>query len=182
MTSSSAPLKRIAIIGNAGGGKSVLARELGRALALPVHTIDDVQWQPGWTRAPASLVAERHAVWLADDGWIIDGWGDWALIEARFAAADAIVVVDFPFHVHVRWALKRQAEVMLGIRRDWPPAGCPALPITWRLLRLMWYVHQELRPTLLALAGDERFRHRVVSLRSPRALRRWRASASARRT
>ena len=173
------PLHRIAIIGNAGGGKSVLARRLGRSLGLPVHSVDDVQWQPGWTRAPAGRVAERHAEWLASDKWIIDGWGDWDLIAERFAAAEAIVVVDFPLRVHYRWALQRQVEATLGLRRDWPPPGCAALPITRRLLEVMRFVHRELRPTLLTLAGDPRHRDRVVHLRSPSELRRWRESVLA---
>jgi adenylate kinase family enzyme len=178
MRTPDASLQRIAIIGNAGGGKSVLARALGRALALPVHSIDDVQWRPGWTRAPAGDVAAHHAIWLAGDRWIIDGWGDWELIAARFAAADAIVVVDFPLHIHYRWAFRRQVEVALGLRRDWPPAGCDALSITRRLLAVMRYVHRELRPTLLTLIADERFRDRVVHLRSPSALRQWRTEVT----
>ena len=179
MTRPSPPFQRIAIIGNAGGGKSVLARELGRAVGLPVHTIDDVQWEPGWTRAPADRVAERHREWLVGERWVIDGWGGWDLIEARFAAADTIVVVDFPLRVHYRWALRRQVEVALGLRRDWPPPGCAALPITRQLLGVMRHVHQELRPKLLALVDDVRFRDRVVQLRSPRELRRWRDTVTA---
>jgi len=42
---------RISIIGNAGGGKSLFALRIGRALGIPVRVLDDVQWQPGWTRA-----------------------------------------------------------------------------------------------------------------------------------
>ena len=169
-------MTRIAIIGNAGGGKSLLCQHLGRVLGLPTHSIDDVQWGPGWTRAPAGRVAEAHAAWLRADRWIIDGWGGWDLIADRFAAADAIVLIDFPFRVHVRWALKRQLEVALGRRRDWPPPGCAAWPVTRELLRVMRYVHAELRPRLLALAADPRFSDRVVHLRSPRALREWKAS------
>jgi hypothetical protein len=181
MTRQTSPLRRISIIGNAGGGKSVLARQLGRSLGLPVHTIDDVQWEPGWTRAPDGQVAAHQAGWLAGERWIIDGWGDWDLIAARFAVSDAIVVVDFPLRVHYRWALQRQVEVTLGLRRDWPPPGCAALPITRRLLELMRYVHVELRPKLLALAGEARFRDRLVHLRSPSELRRWRDAVLAAR-
>jgi hypothetical protein len=71
--------------------------------------------------------------------------------------------------------------VALGLRRDWPPPGCAALPITRRLLELMRYVHRELRPRLLALVDEPRYRGRVVHLRSPRELRRWRDSAIAAR-
>jgi adenylate kinase family enzyme len=167
-------MTRIAIIGNAGGGKSVLARALGDALGLPVRVIDDVQWRPGWTRAPLEEVRAAHAAWLAEPRWVIDGWGEWPLMAERFAAADSIVLVDFPLRVHYRWALKRQLEVALGIRRDWPPPGCRALPVTRELLRLMKRVHEEFRPQLLALLDEPRFRGKVVRLRSPKELRAWR--------
>ena len=169
--------RRIAIIGNAGGGKSVLARALGHALALPVHAIDDVQWRPGWTPAPPAAVAAAHAGWLAEPGWVIDGWGGWELIEARFAAADLIVVVDFPLWRHRWWAARRQVEATLGLRRDWPPAGCRALPVTRRLWDVMTRVHRELRPRLLALVAAPRFAARTVVLRSPAELRAFRRAA-----
>jgi hypothetical protein len=177
-TSSARPLsaRRIAIIGNAGGGKSVLARQLGEAFGLTPRVIDDVQWRPGWERAPVEAVAAAHAAWLAEPAWIIDGWGSWPLIEERFAAADTIVIVDFPLRVHYRWALKRQVAAVLGLSRGWPPPGCRAWPITLELLRVMRRVDREFRPRLLALAADPRFRARVAHLRSPRALREYRAS------
>jgi adenylate kinase family enzyme len=81
-------MTRVAIIGNGGGGKSTLAKRMGAALGLPVYTVDDVQWQPGWARTPAAEVARRHAAWLQEPSWIIDGWGGWENIEFRFATAD----------------------------------------------------------------------------------------------
>lgn len=35
-------MEKIAVIGNAGGGKSTLCRALGAALQLPVYAIDKV--------------------------------------------------------------------------------------------------------------------------------------------
>ena len=177
-TSTPRPLsaRRIAIIGNAGGGKSVLARQLGNALGLTPRIIDDVQWRPGWERAPLEAVAATHASWLREPSWIIDGWGSWPLIEQRFMAADTIVIVDFPLRVHYRWALKRQLLAMLGLSRGWPPAGCRAWPVTLELLRVMRRVDRDFRPRLLALAADPRFRPQVVHLKSPRALREFRAA------
>jgi adenylate kinase family enzyme len=169
-------MTRVAIIGNAGGGKSVLARHLGRTLALPVHSIDDVQWEPGWTRAPAGRVEDAQRAWLREGRWIIDGWGSWELIAERFEAADTIVFIDFPLHVHYRWAMRRQVESMLGLRRDWPPRGCAAWPVTRELLRVMRYVHAEARPRLVAMTSHPRLASRVVRLRSPRELRAWRRS------
>jgi hypothetical protein len=167
-------VRRIAIIGNGGGGKSILARDLGRALDLPVYTVDNVQWQAGWVRAPLDVVARTHADWLASSGWVIDGWGSWEILEQRFASADAIVFVDFRLWRHGWWALKRQVEVTLGLRRDWPPPGCKALPITGRLLGVLVRVHREYRPRLVAMLSEPRFRERVVHVRSPRELLRFR--------
>ncbi len=47
-------MRRIAIIGNGAGGKSALARDLGRALDLPVHTVD--------VRSPRELFELRNRV------------------------------------------------------------------------------------------------------------------------
>ena len=171
-------LERIAIIGNAGGGKSVLARALAHARGLPLHTIDDVQWRPGWVRAPLEDVAAAHAAWLDEPRWIIDGWGSWDLIERRFAAADTVVVVDFPLWQHYRWALQRQAEAILGLRSDWPPPGCRASVVTFELLRVMRWVHREARPRLLARAARPEYRARVVHLQTTAQYHMFRRTAS----
>jgi hypothetical protein len=167
-------MSKVAIIGNAGGGKSGLARRLGRRLGLPVHVVDDVQWQAGWKPAPMEVVSAAHDAWLANPKWIIDGWGPWELIERRLHEADTIVIVDFPLRVHYRWALQRQVLAAIGLSSGWPPDGCRALPVTLRLLKVMKYVNRELRPRLLRLVSEEPLRSRVVFLRSPRELRAFR--------
>ena len=43
---------RIAIIGNAGGGKTTLARKIGATLNIPIAHVDAIQYQPGWGRTP----------------------------------------------------------------------------------------------------------------------------------
>ena len=58
-------MQRIAIIGNAGGGKSVLARKLGELLNCPVYPFDDLQWQPGWILTPAEVIQTIHSEWIS---------------------------------------------------------------------------------------------------------------------
>jgi len=84
------------------------------------------------------ILRATHAGWLAEPRWIIDGWGPWDDITARFALADLIVVPDYPLAQHRAWAVQRQAEVARGERRDWPPAGCDAAPLTEELLANIW--------------------------------------------
>ena len=45
-------MKRIAIIGCGGSGKTTLATQLGAALGLPVHHLDRLFWRAGWQETP----------------------------------------------------------------------------------------------------------------------------------
>jgi adenylate kinase family enzyme len=61
----------VAVIGNAGGGKSTMCRKLGQALDLAVYPVDQIQWKPGWVRTAAAEFKQRHEEWLARERWII---------------------------------------------------------------------------------------------------------------
>ncbi len=165
-------MTRVAVIGNAGGGKSTLCRQLGRARKLPIYAIDRMQWRPGWVAAPADEVARLHDQALAAPAWIIDGWGDWELIRARFAAADTIIFVDHALSVHYWWAIKRQVKCVFGPRPDGPP-GCPMLPMTWPLMKMIWDIHRHARPQLLQLIDSFRPDKQIFHIQSPRALRQF---------
>jgi hypothetical protein len=166
-------MQRVAIIGNAGGGKSVLARKLGEALDLPVYPFDDLQWRPGWERTPGNEINATHAEWIAQPRWIIDGWGNWQILQARFDAADTIIFVDFPIAVHYWWAAKRQIKAALNRNLGWPPQGCAALPVTGHLFKLMWRIHTEMRPQLIELIDRYTKDTQIVRLKSPHEMRRF---------
>lgn len=159
-------MQRIAIIGNAAGGKSLLARQMGDVLGLPVHSVDDVQWRAGWMRADSIELSSTLEAWQREPEWVIDGWGPWESIERRFDAADTIVFVDLPLMRHYWWALKRQFESSTGMRKDWPPRGCRPLPITLTLLALIRRIHHEARPRIAAALSTPAIAQRVVHIRS----------------
>jgi hypothetical protein len=52
-------MPRIVVIGNAGGGKSTVARELATARGLPHVEIDRLLWQDGF--APTDVYERQHA-------------------------------------------------------------------------------------------------------------------------
>jgi len=49
-------MQRIAIFGAAGAGKSMLARQIGQILALPVIHLDRLCWEPGFASSRRSEV------------------------------------------------------------------------------------------------------------------------------
>lgn len=164
-------MQRIAIIGNAGGGKSALARKLGDVLELPVYQFDDLQWLPRWTPAPEDEILATHSKWLSEPKWIIDGWGNTGILEARFERADTIILIDFPIALHYWWAAKRQIKAAFNLNHGWPPEGCSALPVTGRLFKLMWKIHKDMRPQLIELIDHYSNNTQILRLRSPRELK-----------
>jgi adenylate kinase family enzyme len=163
-------MKRISVIGNAGGGKSTLCRELSKALDIPLFEFDKIQWKPGWIRAAKDEIKMQHDEILAQDRWIIDGWGDFDLIEDRFRLADTIILIDFPLYIHYWWASKRQFACIFKPRVD-GPEGCPMLPMTWPLLKMIWDIHFKLRPQLLDLVNAYRSDKRIVHITTIREFR-----------
>lgn len=162
-------MRRIAVIGNGGGGKSTLARALGRHLGIPVHEVDEVQWLAGWRRAPLDEVARVLDAWAAKEAWIIDGFGPSPVIDRRMERADTIVYVDFPLRIHLWWAAKRQIVSLLR-RRAW--AGQSAAPPTLLLFRTLRRVHA-MRSDLLELVMKRGRSAKLVRLRSSREMARW---------
>ena len=93
-------MSRIVIIGNAGGGKSTLARLLARQRGLPHVEIDRLLWQPGWILTPDDVYERQHGDVVAGSDWVIDGLGQKVSIPGRMARATEIILVDMPLWMH----------------------------------------------------------------------------------
>lgn len=158
---------RIAVIGNAGGGKTTLARRLGAARSLPHFSVDVMLWGDGRRYGLDGVFLDIHDAALAQDAWIIDGVGPWGAIEKRLERADTIVVIDLPLRLHYWWAFKRQVRKFLSGGKcapgDWPGATCP-----FRLMRIIRRLHTQFRAQLLAKVDMLRGSKSVFHLRSPR--------------
>ena len=171
-------MTRIAIIGNAGGGKSTISRKLREILDLPLHSIDQLQWLPGWKQAPKDSVASTHAQLIEQPRWIIDGWGNFDLIEARFRQADTIVLIDYPLWRHYWWAIKRQIACLFRPRIDFPK-DCPMLPMTWPLLKMIWATNKDALPRLRSLISQQDLEKKVFHVRTLSDLRAFYREANA---
>src|SRR5262249_59604825 len=95
-------MKRVAVFGNAGGGKSTLARRLAELTQLPLYTLDLMQFRAGGEAVPHEDYLQAHAELLRQDEWIIDGYGGLSPAWGRVARADTLVPIDLPLAPH-RW-------------------------------------------------------------------------------
>ena len=156
-------MRRVAVVGPGGAGKSTFARELGRRLGLPVVHLDEHYWKPGWTPTPAGAWRTAQAQLLASERWIADGnYG--ATFDLRFGRADAVIVLAPPRMRCVAGALRRS----LGRHGEAiQAAGCPER-VSVEFLRWIWRYPTDSRPRLDAALERHRERLQVVELRSRR--------------
>jgi adenylate kinase family enzyme len=156
-------VKRIAVTGPAGAGKSELAQELGDALGIRVLHLDALFWKPGWVPTPQDEFEAMQRREVAADSWIVDAQFD-DIIPEWFETADAVVFVDCSL-LRSLWQvskrrLNRQASVGTPIGK--PGALHRSL---LKFARNQWLYRTRVRRELLAELERKRDGRRVVVLK-----------------
>jgi adenylate kinase family enzyme len=159
-------MKRVAVFGNAGGGKSTLARRLVDLTRLPLYPLDTIQYRAGGGEVPHEEYLKTHAELLRQDEWIIDGFGCVASAWERFSQADTLVYVDLPLVTHYRWVTKRLIKGLFVTPEGWPE-GSPMWSSTMNSYRVLWLCHRRLTPRYRALVADVAASKRVHHVKSP---------------
>ncbi|MGA8549588.1 MAG: isopentenyl transferase family protein [Stellaceae bacterium] len=113
-------MKKVAVFGNTGGGKSTLSIRLSASTGLPLHILDKIQYRSGGESVSLEEYNRAYQDILATDQWIIDGYGSLDSLWPRLKAADTLIYIDMPLPVHFWWVTKR-----LFTGRIYPPKGWP---------------------------------------------------------
>jgi hypothetical protein len=169
-------MKKVAVFGNAGGGKSTLSRRLAELTGLPLHVVDILKFRPGGVEVPHAEYLKVHADLLGREEWIIDGFGCVASAWERFAAADTLVYVDLPLLTHYRWVTKRLIGGLFADPKGWPPHS-PLWSSTLSSYRVIPRCHRSLTPRYRQLVAAAAASKRVHHLRSPGAIEAFLQSA-----
>lgn len=110
--------RRIVVIGTSGSGKSTFARRLARALRVPHVELDALHWEAHWVPAPVDVFRQRVARAIASPAWVVDGnYGK--VRDATWSSADALVWLDYPFHVTFGRALFRTLRRAFSREQLW---------------------------------------------------------------
>ena len=163
-------MKKVAIFGNTGGGKSTLARRLSELTKLPLYPLDRIQYRAGGGKVPHDEYLKAHAEVIGREAWIIDGYGCTASSWERFAIADTLIHVDLPLAVHYLWVTKRFIKGIVVNPEGWP-VGSPMLRSTIDSYRVVRLCHLHLTPKYRQLMTESAGTKRIHHLRSPREIR-----------
>jgi adenylate kinase family enzyme len=165
-------MQKVAVFGNAGGGKSTLSRRLAELTGLPLYILDKIQFRPGGIEVSQAEYNYAHAEILAKDEWIIDGFGSIETLWPRLAAADSLVFVDLPLPRHFWWVTKRLITGYVS-----PPAGWPErTPIwqsSWSSYRVLWLCYTKLTPKYRNYVAQAPATQQVYHLRSKKQISRF---------
>lgn len=116
-------MKRIAVIGCSGAGKSTFSSKLAGVLGLPLYHLDAYYWKPGWIPSPRE---EWHAFVEAlssQEEWIIDGNYS-STLDIRLQYADTVIFLDMPMWLCLYGIVKRRIQYHGRTRPDMNE-GCP---------------------------------------------------------
>lgn len=165
-------MKKIAIFGNAGGGKSTLAKQLAETTGLPLYALDKLKYRAGGDEVPHDEYLKCHSDLMAQPEWIIDGFGCVESAWQRFAAADTLVYVDLPLLTHGVWVTKRLLKGFFINPEGWPE-NSPIIKSSLNSYKVLWLCHKKLTPAYRKLVSDANESKQVYHLTSPAAIKRF---------
>ncbi len=156
-------MKRIAIVGCGGAGKSTLSKTLGKILGIEVIHLDRLNWNPGWVETPREELRNKQEKLVKKDSWIFDGnYG--ATMDVRLQAADTIVFLDMPRLTCFYRVIKRRMIHHNKTRSDMGE-GCPE-KLDPEFLKYVWNFSKARRPQLLKRLEQFEGEKRVIILKS----------------
>lgn len=137
-------LKRVAVIGLPGSGKSTFAIKLGEKLGIPVHHLDKHMFEGRTKRNKEEFLSIKKAL-VKEEAWVIEGCS-LSTLEMRFARADTIIYFRLPRSLCIWRVIKR----LFTFDNTIADTGC-LNGINWTLVKYIWNFDRNTRDRLQEL-------------------------------
>ena len=141
-------MKRVLIIGNAGSGKTTLAKKLSLQLKIPLVSLDSLFWKPGWVELSRAEFDQLLQIELEKPAWIIDGNYNRTLAK-RLKHADTVFFIDSNRFLCTWRVFKRKF-----LTKENQAPGCPQKIDVAFLKYVFWDYYKKNRKRVLALRDE----------------------------
>lgn len=138
--------RRILLLGCGGSGKSMLAKQLGKKLQLPVIHLDREYWKPGWVKTEREVWHQKVTELLRGDRWIMDG-NYQGTLEQRLSAADTVIFLDYSKWACLSGIMKRRIQNHKRVRSDMGE-NCPER-LSGEFVSWVFHFQKRNRPEIL---------------------------------
>jgi adenylate kinase family enzyme len=167
-------MKKVAIVGCGGSGKSHVARALGDVMDAPVTHLDAAFYDDEWNELPMEKFAAVQRDLVAREKWVIDGNYN-STLQIRLEACDTVVLMDVSTPAALWGILSRQLRHGAGHKGNGVHNR-----IHWGVIKYVATYRRKMRPRVMAKIDQFATGHAdVVLLTSRRQTQRWLRKAAA---
>ena len=139
-------MKKVAVIGCGGAGKSTFSRILSEELNIPVYHLDRLNWKPGWVSTPKDEWDDVIDNLVSKEHWIIDGNYSRTL-DIRLKNADTIIFLNMPMYLCIYRIVKRRF-MYHGKSRPDMDEGCKE-KLDMNFVKWVWGYNKNQKPRIL---------------------------------
>ena len=113
-------MKKIAVFGKPGSGKSTLSKKLASAIGIQLHPLDSIVYKKNGDTVDRKTYDREHGNILSSDSWIIDGFGPIESFNKRLDVADTLIYIELPYIVSYWLVTKRLLKGLVVKPEGWP--------------------------------------------------------------
>ena len=113
-------MKKIAVFGKPGSGKSTLSKSLATETGLPLYPLDSIVYKANGDLVEREIYDKDHDEILSSDSWIIDGFGPIGSFYKRLDNADTLIYIDLPYTTSYWLVTKRLIKGLFVKPEGWP--------------------------------------------------------------
>ena len=129
-------MKKIAVFGKPGSGKSTLSKNLASVTGIELHQLDSILYKKNGDRVDRQTYDREHGIILSSDSWIIDGFDLLESFNKRIDVADTLIYIDLPYIVSYWLVTKRFLKGLVAKPEGWPD-GCSILKGTLQSYKML---------------------------------------------
>ncbi|MCX2757699.1 adenylate kinase [Vibrio sp. Sgm 22] len=113
-------MKKVAVFGKPGSGKSTISKALALATGIELHQLDSLVYKANGEFVEREVFEQAHESILKSERWIIDGFGPLSSFNTRLEAADTLVYIDLPYPIKYWFVTKRMLKGLFVKPEGWP--------------------------------------------------------------